>query len=45
MDNKKFEAPTLELIDFVSNDIITLSGRGTLNGFDDPDADPWGIGD
>ncbi len=42
MDNKKFEAPTLELIDFVNNDIITLSGRGNLSDFgEDPDADIW----
>ncbi len=42
MDNKKFEAPTLELIDFVSNDIITLSAVDKNGGWDDDDnSEPW----
>ena len=40
-EEKKFIKPVLEIVDFTNDDIITLSNRGTLNDFGDPDADPW----
>ena len=43
-EEKKFIKPVLEVVDFTNDDIITLSNRGTLDGFNDPDADPWGFG-
>ncbi len=42
MEEKKFITPLLEVVDFASDDIITLSGRGKLEDFaDDPDAGVW----
>lgn len=43
-EEKKFIKPLLEIVDFANDDIITLSNRGTLTGFEDGDADPWGLG-
>ena len=43
MEDKKFIIPLAEIVDFASDDIITLSGRGSLGGFgDDPDKEIWG---
>lgn len=43
MEDKKFIIPLAEVVDFACDDIITLSGRGSLSNFgDDPDKDIWG---
>ena len=43
-NNKKFIAPTMELVDFVNDDIITLSSV-EKNGVwkDDDNSEPWGF--
>ncbi len=38
---KKFVAPLAEVVDFNNDDIITLSNKGTLDTFDNPDAETW----
>ena len=44
MEDKKFIIPLAEVVDFASDDIITLSGRGKLGDFaEDPDADIWSL--
>ncbi len=40
-EGKKFVAPLAEVVDFNNDDIITLSNQGTLDTYDNPDAEPW----